>query len=809
MSFMTKYEPGKIEKKWQEKWEKGKLYQAVDFSKKPKKYILIEFPYPSGERLHVGHGRSYTALDAYSRMLRMQGNNVLYPIGWDAFGLPAENYAIKTGINPAITTAENIKNAKAQAKSWGLSFDWSREINTTDPEYYKWTQWIFLKLLEKGLAYQAEVPVNWCPFCKTNLADEEVLADGTHERCGNKTEKRLQRQWILKITAYAQRLLDDLKTVNYLPKIALQQINWIGKKEGVAIKFPISNSQSLIEVFTTRPDTLFGATYLVLAPEHHLISSLREQISNWNEVDAYIKEVQDRKEGERFAEMKDKSGVELKGIKALNPASQEEIPVWVADYVLGEVGTGAIMAVPAHDQRDFDFAKKFNLPVRVVVKPTKEAKEEALAMTCHDGPGILINSGKFDGLASEKAKDEITKLVGGEKAVQYHLHDWVFSRQHYWGEPIPVVHCPKCGVVPVPEKDLPVELPYVEKYQPTGTGESPLAAVKEWVNVACPECGGKARRETDTMPNWAGSNWYFVRYIDPHNDKSLADKKKLDYWMPVDLYNGGMEHTTLHLLYSRFIYKFLSDVGVVPGNEPYARRHSHGVVLGPDGQKMSKSRGNVINPDEVVAAYGADTFRLYEMFMGPFEEMIAWNDESMMGCHRFLKRVWQLSQTKTKDFKTPQEVSVALQKTVRKVSQDLEALKFNTAVATMMEFINIWAKPGNFLNKKDAKIFLQILAPFAPHISEELWSQMGGKFSIHASLWPQFDTQLIKEKIVTIIIEVNGKLRDKLIIKAPSSKLQSEIEKLARKSAKINKYLAGKKVQQVIFVPGRLINFVV
>ncbi len=817
---MEKYNPGKIEKKWQKKWEKAKLYQAVDFSKKTKKYILIEFPYPSGERLHVGHGRSYCALDALARKKRTEGFNVLYPIGWDAFGLPAENYAIKTGINPQVTTAKNIANARRQVKRWGLSFDWDREISTTDPKYYKWTQWIFLKLFEKGLAYQAEVPVNWCPVCKTNLADEEVLADGAHERCGFPTERRMQKQWLLKITKYCQRLLDDLKTVNYLPKIRIQQENWIGKSEGTDIRFEIpdptdTNKSYGLWTFTTRPDTLFGVTAIVIAPEkveeggHRGLARTLAGLAGkkyFEKVEKYIKTSEKKSELERIELTKEKTG-EFTGVYAQNPINKEKVPVWVADYVLGWYGHGAVMLVPAHDQRDFEFAKKYDLKIKEVISGGGISKR------AYEGEGKLVNSGEFTGQDSPKARINITKWLEGHQvgrfAVAYKLRDWIFSRQHYWGEPIPIVHCQKCGAIPVPEKDLPVELPYVEKYQPTQTGESPLASVKDWVKVACPECGGAARRETDTMPNWAGSNWYFLRYCDPKNDKELAAFKKLKYWMPVDLYNGGMEHTTLHLLYSRFIHKFLYDIGIVPTSEPYARRHSHGIVLGSDSRKMSKSFENVVNPDEIIEKYGADTFRLYEMFMGPFEQMIPWSDEGVQGCYRFLKRVWKLAQEKISRGKTSDWLVRILHKTIMKVGEDLENLRFNTAVAAMMEFTNSWQGDKEGLNKRDLEKFLLILAPFAPHITEELWSQIGGKFSIHNQKWPEYKKELIKKEMVTVVVQVNGKLRDKIIINHQSSIIKSEIEKLAKESERVKKYLEGKKIKKTVFVPGKLINFVV
>ncbi len=837
------YNPGIIEINWQKRWEEKKLYQAEDFSPKPKKYILIEFPYPSGERLHVGHGRSYTALDSLSRKYRMQGFNVLYPVGWDAFGLPAENYAIKTGINPAITTEKNIENAKTQAKRWGLSFDWSREVKTTDPDYYKWTQWIFLKMLEKGLAYRGEVPVNWCPFCKTNLADEEVLADGTHERCGNKTERRLQRQWILKITAYAERLLSDLSKVNYLPQIALQQINWIGRSEGINLKHKVKDMNLEFEVFDSIPQTFMAQTFVVIAPEHPLVKKLVEGTMYEKPVMDFVEKMRLKKLSKGFDIEKEVDGIFTGRYSENYMGTGRDLPIWVASFVLLDYGTG-IVGSSAHDARDFAFAKKYNLPLKPVLFPkdkTLAEKVRRLEFKYLEPDGILEEPKEFKGIRWDQAREGIINYIVekgfGRKIVNYHLRDWVFSRQHYWGEPIPIVYCANLkehtrnlhssingvdyAIIPVPEDKLPVELPYVENYKPIGTGESPLAAVSDWVNTTCPICGGPAKRETDTMPNWAGSNWYYVGYLIAKKLKEYGkgklkshnifneSKDVIDYWMPVDLYNGGMEHTTLHLLYSRFVYKFLYDLGVVPTSEPYSRRHSHGVVLGPDGQKMSKSRGNVINPDDVIKAYGADTFRLYEMFMGPFEQMIAWNDEGVMGCHRFLKRIWQLSLTKVRELKTPPEIEIVLNRTIKKVTDDLEALKFNTAIASMMEFINIWAKPGNFLNKKDGKRFLQILAPFAPFIAEELWSKLGGKFSIHLSSWPKYNEKLIEETEVHMIVEINGKVRDKLVFKAPASKLQNEVEKLAKESEKIKKYLSGKKINQVIFVPGKLINFVI
>ncbi len=806
-----KYNPPQIEPRWQKAWEDENLYQAVDFSDKEKKYILVEFPYPSGERLHVGHGRTYCCLDVIARKYRMEGYNVMLPFGWDAFGLPTENYAIRTGISPRKATAENIANAKKQVKGWGLSIDWSREVNTTEPGYYKWTQWIFLKLLEEGLAYQDEVAVNWCPECKTNLANEEVLSDSTHERCGADVERRMQKQWLLKITKYADRLLEDLDTVNYLPKIEAQQKNWIGRSGGAMVKFFLPNSDKYIEVFTTRPDTIFGATFLILAPEHPLLENPEFQIpkSKKEKFEKYIEEAKQRSELERISEVKDKTGV-FTGLYALHPLTEEEIPIYISDFVLISYGTGAIMGVPAHDKRDYEFAKKFGIPIKKVIE--SEFSKEGEVNTDY---GTLVESGKYTGLRSKKAIEEVvedlSKQGKAEKDTQYHLRDWVFSRQHYWGEPIPVVHCAKCGVVPVPEDKLPVKLPEIEKYKPTGTGESPLAAVEEWVNTSCPNCGGAAKRETDTMPNWAGSNWYYMRYCDPNNNQELADKEKLAYWMPVDWYNGGMEHTTLHLLYSRFIYKFLYDLGYVPGPEPYAKRTSHGVVLGPDSNKMSKSKGNVINPDSVLDAFGADTFRLYEAFMGPFDQSIAWDPNGVEGCHRFLNKVWRLVTKSAEAYPDSSEPDLErkLHQLINKVAEDLETMKFNTAVAALMEFSNSWAAAQpNSLEKKDAEKFLLILAPFAPYISEELWcSVLGNRFSIHEQSWPRFDPNIAKEDKITIIVQVNGKTRAAFDVTRVTS--EKEIKKKARELPNVSKYLQGEQVKNTIYVEEKLVNFVV
>ncbi len=764
------YNPQKIEKKWQKKWEELGIFKAKNFSKKPKKYILFEFPYPSGEGLHVGHCRSYTALDAVVRKKRMEGYNVLFPIGWDAFGLPAENFALKTGVHPQKTTIKNIANFKKQFKGLGISLDWDREINTTDPKYYKYTQWIFLKLFEKGLAYQAKMPINWCPSCKIGLANEEVV-DGKCERCGATTEKKVRKQWLLKITKYADRLIDDLKKVDYPERVKSQQINWIGRSEGVIVKFKVKSSK-FIEVFTTRPDTLFGCTYLVVAPEHEIVDSLlKSKIQNPEEVKDYLEIVKKKSDLERTELAKEKTGVEMKGVKAINPVDDKEIPIWVADYVLPHYGTGAIMAVPAHDQRDFEFAKKYGLEIKKITKWFREK-------------GI------------------------GKKAINYKLRDWVFSRQHYWGEPIPLVHCKKCGVVAIPEKDLPVELPYLKKYQPTGTGESPLANVKEWVDVKCPKCKGPAKRETDTMPNWAGSSWYFLRYIDPKNNKVLADKKKLKYWMPVDWYNGGMEHTTLHLLYSRFWYKFLFDIGVVPQDEPYQKRTSHGMVLAEDGRKMSKSLGNVINPDDIVQKFGADSLRLYEMFMGPFEQAISWNNQGVVGMRRFLEKVWKLSQrTENREQRTENNnLERLVHQTIKKVSEDIESFKFNTAISQLMVLVNAMEKQKE-LSASNYQVLLKLLSPFAPHIAEELWHQLGSKKSIFEEEWPEYNSKLAKEEKIILIIQINGRVRDK--IEATADISEKEAKELTLNREKVKKWIEGKTIKKVIFVKGRLINIVI
>ena len=795
------YEPQKIEPKWQKRWEEKGFYKADDFSKKPKKYLLIEFPYPSGAGLHVGHCRSYSAMDIISRKRRMEGFNVLFPIGWDAFGLPTENYAIKTGVHPIEATKANVANFTRQLKSLGLSFDWDREVNTTDPKYYKWTQWIFLKLLENGLAYQAKIPINWCPSCKIGLANEEVIG-GKCERCGAKVTQKEKKQWMLKITKYADRLIEDLDKVDYLEKIKAQQIDWIGRSYGAEIGFKIESSEETIKVFTTRTDTVFGVTAVVLAPGHPLLEKIVSKDYS-EKVKEYIKKSREKTEFERLKLEKEKTGV-FTGAYCINPLNNEKVPVWVGDYVVATYGGGAVMVVPAHDKRDYDFAKHYGLEIREVVRGGDVSKEAFVEY------GVLANSGQFDGLSSKEAIQKIIEWLEknnlGEKKVQYKLRDWVFSRQHYWGEPIPVVHCEKCGVVPVSENDLPLELPYVEKYEPTETGESPLAAITEWVDTKCPKCGEPAKRETDTMPNWAGSNWYYVRYCDPKNDKELISKKSAEYWMPVDWYNGGMEHTTLHLLYSRFIYKFLFDIKAVPQSEPYQKRTSHGMVLAEDGRKMSKSFGNVVNPDDIIKEFGADTLRLYEMFMGPFDQAIAWNAKGVKGVFRFLNRFWKLVVDCDKE-KSGEKVIKELHKLNKKVDEDVDLMKFNTAVAFFMKFINFCFENKEDIGKDTVQRALVLLAPFAPHITEELWSYLGNKDSIHNEPWPQYDSSLAEDKAAILIIQINGKVRDKIETKVEISEEEAKEVVLSREAVK--KRIGGSKIKKIIFIPGRLINIVI
>ncbi|MBU0648884.1 leucine--tRNA ligase, partial [Patescibacteria group bacterium] len=817
-------------------------------SEKEKYYCLIEFPYPSGEGLHVGHPRSYTAMDIVAKKRKMQGYNVMFPMGWDAFGLPAENYAIKTGVHPRAATEKNIANFTRQLKSMGFGFDWSREINTTDPQYYKWTQWIFLKFFEKGLAYKAKMPINWCPTCKIGLANEEVV-DGKCERCGAGAEKRDKEQWMLRITEYADRLLKDLESVDYLERIAKQQVDWIGRSEGAEVEFGITNSELRIRVFTTRPDTLFGATYLVVAPEHEIIKNLasgplrvydpvrsettgrrpggESRVKNQGEVRKYVEAAKGKSDLERSELAKEKTGVELKGIKAINPVNNEEISIWVADYVLPTYGTGAIMAVPGHDQRDWEFAKKYDLLIREVITGGDIEKQ------AYVGDGTLVNSDFLNDKLVPEAIGDMTKWLEkrgmGSYQVNYKLRDWVFSRQRYWGEPIPIINCEKCGHVPVLEKDLPVTLPDVEKYQPTETGDSPLAAMDKWVRTKCPKCGGPARRETDTMPNWAGSSWYFLRYCDSKNKKSFADSEKLKYWMPVDWYNGGMEHTTLHLLYSRFWYKFMYDLGLVPTDEPYLKRTSHGLILGEDGEKMSKSRGNVINPDEVIKKYGADVLRIYEMFMGPFDQPVAWSTQGIEGVNRFLNKAWMIFTHQIEMIKLfedrgekpirakEDQLARQLHRTVKKVTDDIEKMRFNTAVAMLMTFLNEVTSQAEkvgeeaqvwyYLDRDDTRDFIKLLAPFAPHLAEELWQKLGHAESIFESDWPGYNEELVKLEEIELVLQINGKVRDKLNVPADIS--EEKAKKLALESEKIRKWLAGKKPKQVIFVAGKLVNIVV
>lgn len=783
-----KYNPSKIEKKWQKFWEQKKVFNAKNFSKKPKKYVLVEFPYPSGAGLHTGHLRSYVAADVTARYNRAKGFEVMFPFGWDAFGLPAENYAIKMGVPPEVSTAQNIKNFKKQVNALGLSFDWSREVNTTDPSYYKWTQWMFLQFYKAGLAYEAVAPINWCPKDKTGLANEEVI-DGRCERCGSLVERKMMRQWLLKITAYSQKLIDGLKDLDWPESVKQQQINWIGRSEGAEIEFEIPIAKKKIKVFTTRPDTLFGATYLVLAPEHPVVQQLQPAVKNWDDISDYIEQARNKTDLQRSALEKEKTGVELKGVYAVNPATKQLIPVWVADYVLVSYGTGAIMAVPAHDERDKQFAKKYQLPIKIVVNENEQ----------------LINSGAYDGLNIAQAKVKITDAYGKRK-VQYKLRDWLFSRQRYWGEPIPVIHCEKCGIVPVPEKDLPVKLPKVKKYEPTGTGESPLAAIDAWVNTKCPKCKGPAKRETNTMPQWAGSSWYFLRYTDPKNSKKFADPKAMKYWLPIDIYFGGMEHTTLHLLYSRFWNQFLHDQKLVPVSEPYKRRQPHGIILGEDGEKMSKSRGNVANPDAIIRQFGADTLRMFELFLGPHEQTISWNEKGVIGVYRFMQRAYKFvlenSGSKQKDSK---KAEVEINKLAKKVGEDIEGIHFNTAVSAFMEFLNNVAEET--VSKKTAQKFTILLAPFAPHLAEELWAELGGKGSVTIQKWPEFDPKKLESATVQFVIQVNGKFRGNLEVAKGSDQKLVEFE--AKQLETVKNALGKSAVRKVIFVPDRIINFVI
>ena len=800
---MSKYDFTAIEKKWQKYWEEHHTFAAGTDYSKPKFYALVEFPYPSGQGLHIGHPRPYTAMDIVSRKRRLEGYNVLFPMGWDAFGLPTENYAIKNKIHPAIVTKNNIAHFKVQLQSLGLSFDWDREINTTDPEYFKWTQWIFLQMFKKGLAYKKEMSVNWCTSCKVVLANEEVVG-GVCERCGGEVIHKVKSQWMLKITEYAQRLLDDLAEVNYLDKIKPTQINWIGRSTGAEVDFTTTTGETLT-VYTTRPDTLFGATYMVISPEHPYIEKWADKLSNMEEIRAYQEKAARKSDFERTEMAKDKTGVELKGIRAINPVNGREIPIFISDYVLMTYGTGAIMAVPAHDTRDYDFAKVFHLPIIEVVAGGDIEKE---AFTdC--ATGKMVNSGFLDGLSVEEAKVKIKEWLKengkGHEKVNYKLRDWVFSRQRYWGEPIPIVYCEKCGYVPLPESELPLTLPEVDSYMPTDNGESPLSTLDSFINTTCPHCGGPAKRETDTMPQWAGSSWYYLRYCDPKNKECLASKEALDYWMPVDWYNGGMEHTTLHLLYSRFWHKFLYDIGAVSQKEPYMRRTSHGMILGEDGQKMSKSRGNVINPDEVVAQYGADTLRLYEMFIGDFEKTAPWSPSSIRGCKRFLDRVWALQDMLTDGEEYRPETRALMHKTIKKVSEDIENLKFNTAIASMMALINEIYALGS-INRAELRTLLLLLNPFAPHMTEEMYEVQNLGGVLNAQKWPTFDPALCVDEMVELVVQINGKVRSRLQV--PVDGAQADVLEKAKAEPKIQDALQGKQIVKEIYVQNKLVNFV-
>ena len=802
---MNKYNPSEIEPKWQKKWEEAGVFHASNTSDKPKYYALIEFPYPSGQGLHVGHPRPYTALDVVSRKRRMEGYNVLYPIGWDAFGLPAENYAIKNHVHPEEITKKNIARFKQQIQSLGISFDWSREISTIDPKYYKWTQWLFLQLFKNGLAYKKEMSVNWCTSCKCVLANEEVV-NGVCERCGSEVIHKVKSQWMLKITAYAQRLIDDLDLVDYPDRVKTQQKNWIGRSEGAEVDFNTTAGDKLT-VYTTRPDTLYGATYMVVSPEHPFIEKWADQLQNLDAVRVYQAEAAKKSDFERTEVAKDKTGVRLEGVEAINPLTGTTIPIFISDYVLVSYGTGAIMAVPAHDTRDWEFAKKFDLPIIEVVKGGDVQKE---AFTDCD-TGIMVNSGILDGMTVEEAKvrikDYLEETGIGHRKVNYKLRDWVFARQRYWGEPIPIVHCEKCGYVPIDESELPLVLPQVDSYEPTDNGESPLSKMTDWVNTTCPKCGGKAMRETDTMPQWAGSSWYFLRYMDPHNDESFASKEALNYWHQVDWYNGGMEHTTLHLLYSRFWHKFLYDIGQVPTAEPYAKRTSHGMILGENGEKMSKSRGNVVNPDDVVNEFGADTLRLYEMFIGDFEKAAPWSNAGIKGCRRFIERYWNLQSILVDGEAIRPEMENSFHKAIKKVSYDIENLKFNTAIAALMALMNVIAEKGS-INKAELSVFTMLLNPFAPHVTEEVWSEMKlGEGMVTEQIWPKYDESKCKDDVIEIVVQVNGKVRTRLYVAADIQK--DDAIALAKAEDRIAAEINGKNVVKEIYVPGKLVNIVV
>ena len=795
------YNPKEIEKKWQKVWEDEKAFQATNDFSKPKYYALVEFPYPSGQGLHVGHPRPYTALDIVARKRRMQGYNVLYPMGWDAFGLPTENYAIKNKIHPKIVTENNVKHFKDQLHSLGYSFDWDREINTTDPKYYKWTQWIFLKLFKAGLAYKKEMPINWCTSCKVGLANEEVV-NGVCERCGSPVVRKVKSEWMLKITEYADKLIDGLDGVDYIERVKTSQKNWIGRSHGAEVDFSLKDKPEKLTIYTTRPDTLFGVTYMVLSPEHPYIDQYKDEIKNWDEVCAYREMAARKSDFERSELAKDKTGVMIDGLSAVNPVNGKEIPIWISDYVLMSYGTGAIMAVPAHDERDWEFAKKFNMPIIEVVAGGDVQNEVYTDVA----EGTLVNSGFLNGLSVAEAKKKILEWLEenhvGKAKTNYKLRDWVFSRQRYWGEPIPIVHCDKCGYVPIDESELPLLLPEVESYMPTDNGESPLAAMTDWVNTTCPCCGGPAKRETDTMPQWAGSSWYFLRYTDPHNDKALASPEALKYWLPVDWYNGGMEHTTLHLLYSRFWHKFLYDQGVVPTPEPYQKRTSHGMILGENGEKMSKSRGNVVNPDDIVQEYGADTLRTYEMFIGAFDLAASWSEDGVKGCRRFLDRVWKLQDLMTEEEGYSKDLETKMHQTIKKVSNDFENLKYNTAIAAMMTLLNDFYKKGS-ITRGELKTLIILLNPVAPHITEEMWQIIGCEGRVYQQTWPEFDEAKTVESSVEIAVQINGKVKGTLGIQKDDPKDQV----IAKAKEVIADKLTGNIVKE-IYVPGRLVNIV-
>ena len=805
MREIPMYEPAKIEKKWQKIWADNKAFAATNDYSKPKYYTLIEFPYPSGQGLHVGHPRPYTALDIVARKKRMQGYNVLHPIGWDAFGLPTENYAIKNHVHPAEVTKKNIDHFRAQLQMLGFSFDYDREVDTTDPNYYKWTQWIFLQMFKRGLAYKSNMPVNWCTGCKCVLANEEVV-DGVCERCGSPVVHRQQSQWMLKITAYAQKLLDGLDDVDFIDRVKISQRNWIGRSEGSEVDFQLEGTQDKLRVFTTRVDTLFGATYMVLSPEHPYIEKYKDQINNYDALMEYRAAAQRKSDFERTEINKDKTGVEIDGLRAINPMTGKSIPIWISDYVLMTYGTGAIMAVPAHDERDWDFAKKFGLPIVEVVAGGKNVQEECYPDVA---TGTMVNSGFMNGMTVAEAKKAAIEYAiehgFGERKINYKLRDWVFARQRYWGEPIPIVHCPKCGMVPLDEKDLPLLLPDIKNYEPTETGESPLSKITDWVNCKCPQCGGDAKRETDTMPQWAGSSWYFLRYCDPKNDMALASKEALQYWMPVDWYNGGMEHTTLHLLYSRFWNQFLYDIGVSPVSEPYKKRTSHGMVLGTDGQKMSKSRGNVINPDEMVDLLGADAFRMYEMFMGAFDQAIPWSTTGAVGCRKFIERVWRLQGILTDDEGLSDDMKASVHATIKKVSEGFDGMKFNTAIAQMMTLVNELVKKGS-VTRGEYKALLLLLNPVAPHVTEEIWEMNGFGAPIYTQPWPEYDEAAMVKDEVEIAIQINGKIRGRIMV--PANLTREDADTL-REHPDVVKAVGDKQIVKFIFVPGRLLNIVV